>query len=465
MGMGASTVSAHPAVRDALLDLQRQAGRGGGVVLEGRDVGTVVFPDAEVKFFLTARPEVRARRRFDELAAKGLTTTFEETLEDVRRRDEQDTSRAVAPLKQAADAMLIDGSRAVDRRDRRDHGGAGALRAGTALKSCGGVRPSRWRRRSVRWSSQRRAPRKAPPAGFEARVVEPRWEDRLRQGARALLGGPPSGSAERQDVRGPAPSGHVEMVRRQSRRGRRDPCARRFPGRLGTKSSRRCGRRPAVEPRSSSSSPGALGPTSIRASLSTPRATPSGRRVPQDRFGSSLRDTHDAVGHPDDADDAGGSQPGIGGASLFELPGRTWVIASGEARARARDVLAHPTNRAAIEIDPEALAIVRIDGRSLVARVRPLEESGGLAAVGRRLQVATLVLPPGNDAALRATLAYEDEDRGRGRASIGGRGCRRNPRPVEGEERGDGWRGSGRRKVCARVDKRVTITARRSLSR
>ena len=110
MAMGASTVSAHPAVRDALFDLQRQAGRGGGVVLEGRDVGTVVFPDAEVKFFLTALPEVRARRRFDELTARGAAVTFEETLSDVRRRDENDTTRAVAPLRRADDAALIDSS-------------------------------------------------------------------------------------------------------------------------------------------------------------------------------------------------------------------------------------------------------------------------------------------------------------------------------------------------------------------
>lgn len=110
VGMGASTVSAHREVRDALLDMQRQAGRGGGVVLEGRDIGTVVFPDAEVKFFLTARPEVRARRRYDELTAKGARTTLEETLDDVLRRDEQDTTRAVAPLMQAADAVLLDNS-------------------------------------------------------------------------------------------------------------------------------------------------------------------------------------------------------------------------------------------------------------------------------------------------------------------------------------------------------------------
>jgi cytidylate kinase len=109
-GMGASTVSKHPPVRAALLDMQRQAGRNGGVVLEGRDIGTVVFPDAEVKFFLTARPEVRARRRHAELAAKGEKVTFEETLEEVRKRDAQDEGRAVAPLKRADDAILVDTS-------------------------------------------------------------------------------------------------------------------------------------------------------------------------------------------------------------------------------------------------------------------------------------------------------------------------------------------------------------------
>jgi cytidylate kinase len=110
MGMGASTVSAHPQVRDALLEMQRQAGSGGGVVLEGRDIGTVVFPDAEVKFFLTARPEVRAQRRFAELVAKGAPVTLAETIEDIRRRDEQDTTRAVAPLMPARDAVLVDDS-------------------------------------------------------------------------------------------------------------------------------------------------------------------------------------------------------------------------------------------------------------------------------------------------------------------------------------------------------------------
>jgi CMP/dCMP kinase len=110
IGMGASQVSAHPEVRAALLDLQRHVGKDGGVVLEGRDIGTVVFPDAEVKFFLTARPETRARRRYDELVAKGEKVTLETTLDEVRRRDEADTNRAVAPLRQAPDAILIDNS-------------------------------------------------------------------------------------------------------------------------------------------------------------------------------------------------------------------------------------------------------------------------------------------------------------------------------------------------------------------
>ena len=108
MAQGASLVSAHGSVRAALLDLQRMAGRAGGVVLEGRDIGTVVFPDAEVKFFLTASAEVRARRRHDELAAKGGAASFEDTLADVKRRDAQDEGRAVAPLKQADGAILVD---------------------------------------------------------------------------------------------------------------------------------------------------------------------------------------------------------------------------------------------------------------------------------------------------------------------------------------------------------------------
>jgi len=110
IGTGASQVSAHPEVRAALLDLQRQAGKDGGVVLEGRDIGTVVFPDAEAKFFLTARPEVRAKRRFDELVAKGEKVSFEATLKEVLQRDANDTFRAHAPLRQAEDAFVVDSS-------------------------------------------------------------------------------------------------------------------------------------------------------------------------------------------------------------------------------------------------------------------------------------------------------------------------------------------------------------------
>lgn len=108
MAQGASLVSAHAPVRAALLDLQRLAGRDGGVVLEGRDIGTVVFPDAEAKFFLTANAETRARRRHDELVAKGQAGSFEETLADVKRRDAQDEGRAIAPLKKADDAIVVD---------------------------------------------------------------------------------------------------------------------------------------------------------------------------------------------------------------------------------------------------------------------------------------------------------------------------------------------------------------------
>jgi cytidylate kinase len=115
MGMGASRVSAIGGVRAALLDLQRQAGEKGGVVLEGRDIGTVVFPDAEVKFFLTASPEVRARRRYEELVERGQKVDYAATLAEVKVRDDNDTNRPIAPLRRADDALLVDSSdRAVD---------------------------------------------------------------------------------------------------------------------------------------------------------------------------------------------------------------------------------------------------------------------------------------------------------------------------------------------------------------
>jgi cytidylate kinase len=109
IGMGASRVSAFPGVRDALLDLQRKLGRADvGVVAEGRDIGTVVFPSAPVKFFLTASIEVRAQRRLQELEAKGQTVDLQSVKREVERRDEQDSTREVAPLRQADDAILID---------------------------------------------------------------------------------------------------------------------------------------------------------------------------------------------------------------------------------------------------------------------------------------------------------------------------------------------------------------------
>ncbi|HEY6909565.1 MAG TPA: (d)CMP kinase [Myxococcales bacterium] len=107
---GASVVSARPVVRKALLQLQRDLGRAAsrGAVLEGRDIGTVVFPDADVKFFLTASDEARAGRRHAELLERGLSVPIEEVLADQRRRDRDDSERAIAPLRAAADAIRVD---------------------------------------------------------------------------------------------------------------------------------------------------------------------------------------------------------------------------------------------------------------------------------------------------------------------------------------------------------------------
>jgi cytidylate kinase len=110
MSRGASVVSARPVVRARLLGLQRTLGRATqrGAVLEGRDIGTVVFPDATVKFFLTASDEARARRRHAELAGKGHEVELSDVLNDQKRRDTNDRERAIAPLKPAPDAIIVD---------------------------------------------------------------------------------------------------------------------------------------------------------------------------------------------------------------------------------------------------------------------------------------------------------------------------------------------------------------------
>ncbi len=107
---GASQVSAQPSVRQYLLELQRSFGERGGVVMEGRDIGTVVFPNAEVKIFLTATPEVRAQRRMEQLATKGQVASFEDVLAGIESRDRRDSGRAVSPLRQAEDAIEVDSS-------------------------------------------------------------------------------------------------------------------------------------------------------------------------------------------------------------------------------------------------------------------------------------------------------------------------------------------------------------------
>jgi cytidylate kinase len=111
MSQGASKVSAIPAVRAALLDMQRAVGRSGGVVVEGRDIGSVVFPDAEAKFFLTASVEARAKRRHLELQqGSGAAPSLESVMQEVAERDHRDSNRPVAPLVQVADAVLVDSS-------------------------------------------------------------------------------------------------------------------------------------------------------------------------------------------------------------------------------------------------------------------------------------------------------------------------------------------------------------------
>ena len=110
MSMYASGVSAQPCVRAFLLDMQRQLARTHNVVMDGRDIGTVVLPDADVKIFLTASAEVRARRRFLELQQRGAPDTYEQVLADMKERDYRDSHREIAPLRPAQDAIVIDSS-------------------------------------------------------------------------------------------------------------------------------------------------------------------------------------------------------------------------------------------------------------------------------------------------------------------------------------------------------------------
>ena len=110
VGMATIAVSAHPPVRAFLLELQRGMARTHDILMDGRDIGTVILPNATVKIFLTASAEARADRRFKELQEKGVDTDYQTVLEDIRRRDYQDSHRATAPLRQAEDAVLVDTS-------------------------------------------------------------------------------------------------------------------------------------------------------------------------------------------------------------------------------------------------------------------------------------------------------------------------------------------------------------------
>lgn len=110
VSMAASHVAALPAVREFLTETQRELARKNNIIMDGRDIGTVILPNAQIKIFLTASPEVRAQRRTRELQQKGQNVPYEEVLADIRKRDANDMNRAVAPLKQAEDAVLVDSS-------------------------------------------------------------------------------------------------------------------------------------------------------------------------------------------------------------------------------------------------------------------------------------------------------------------------------------------------------------------
>ena len=108
VSMAASAVSALPKVREYLLDLQRSLARQNNVVMDGRDIGTVILPDADVKIFLTASPEERARRRYEELIKKGISADYDSVLEDLKKRDYDDSHRKTAPLRPAEDSVHVD---------------------------------------------------------------------------------------------------------------------------------------------------------------------------------------------------------------------------------------------------------------------------------------------------------------------------------------------------------------------
>ena len=110
ISLKASDVSAHAVVRDMLLDMQRDVAKKHNVIMDGRDIGTVVLPRAQVKIFLTASAEVRAQRRFQELQAKGKKDTYQQVLKELEKRDYQDTHREIAPLKKAKDSIVVDTS-------------------------------------------------------------------------------------------------------------------------------------------------------------------------------------------------------------------------------------------------------------------------------------------------------------------------------------------------------------------
>jgi cytidylate kinase len=115
VGQGASAVSRWPAVRDALLSIQRRLGSEGGVVMDGRDIGTVIFPGAELKIFLDASLDERARRRHAEMLERGVQADYDKVRADIAARDKQDSEREVAPLKPATDAVLLDSTQLTSR--------------------------------------------------------------------------------------------------------------------------------------------------------------------------------------------------------------------------------------------------------------------------------------------------------------------------------------------------------------